>query len=589
MSTEEDDEVLLEGGHLHEHLKQTTSQQCAVFKSEQDNDPLFKDTLYLATPKKVAVEIKEFVDIILNSAMMLDEDAHYVYILSQKLEVQPQHLHLKTLASLGSLFLSGCAAIFVKKKESLLPLWLGTTYFTLMNLRQLVSYRLLNSRLHNLCKIMNLTYCRLKKHFNLLHQQVTCITTKEICLSQKMNKKMMNEKYVWARKQISLLSVELLNVLMNILNCSKSSTRALLEIIEEPASDEKYYACRTDGQLGLEPILEQCQNGQLNLSSLEVVRHLNIILQSEFLRLLGFYAFKMKTNYQREKLCRVLKNYGDCLTRLTVLSVDNSKQYQGLQPNKKCLSNNRSNLVEATQNLKLYLHSLVVEFADIEDTLSANNLSREEAQYIVRVALDTVTKELKEIYPIIKKIRKMLGQKKGSSKDVKMSVNNSDTVQVLKTGIEVGKSDFTLHSVDEIFLGISGSESGSACTEEPDEQTAELDSTVLATYDKVIAEFKVALKSQRKQFEERELVALMQNPNYQEYMEFLSNVKEQPMASTHRLKRDFEETKPPKSEETKISSIDSSNFDLHKTIALKAVSKSLQWKNPCSEETSFES
>lgn len=85
-----------------------------------------------------------------------------------------------------------------------------------------------------------------------------------------MNKKMMNEKYVWARKQISLLSVELLNVLMNILNCSKSSTRALLEIIEEPASDEKYYACRTDGQLGLEPILEQCQNGQLNLSSLEV-------------------------------------------------------------------------------------------------------------------------------------------------------------------------------------------------------------------------------------------------------------------------------------------------------------------------------
>lgn len=38
------------GGHLHEHLKQTTSQQCAVFKSEQDNDPLFKDTLYLATP-----------------------------------------------------------------------------------------------------------------------------------------------------------------------------------------------------------------------------------------------------------------------------------------------------------------------------------------------------------------------------------------------------------------------------------------------------------------------------------------------------------------------------------------------------------
>lgn len=54
----------------------------------------------------------------------------------------------------------------------------------------------------------------------------------------------------------------------------------------------------------------------------------------------------------------------------------------------------------------MYLISFIfsVEFADIEDTLSANNLSREEAQYIVRVALDTVTKELKEIYPIIKKV-----------------------------------------------------------------------------------------------------------------------------------------------------------------------------------------
>ncbi|XP_014257419.1 uncharacterized protein LOC106671107 [Cimex lectularius] len=593
MENDEDYEPILEGSALYMHLKEvnfdgmveTFSAKKEVLKSNFN-----KIDDYEGMELSIPQENYELTNLLLHSNLMLEEDAAYLYSLVSTLQIKQCLPRWKPMIIPGGILTVACLAYLkMRQRVLMLPVILGSITGSLIYLKHIYTRKQKLKRLTKLLSTLNSVLYYIKKNIKQTRELGANIVTMEFTSAK--DDPVAEMYYERTREQIISVMKDLTCNIINIILATRKTTLSFGSILSKfSVLNIQLLSSLTDEQLGLKKFEHPTDyKDSLNIESLDVLKNIYILIQSEYLKMIGLCFTSLAESSIDTIFTTLDKDFQNYFVILEKMKLQYNCSFLPKRLTKE-LNIKSKKLADGCQKLKIFnslLSALILESDNLESYLEKYP---ETSNSDVQASVCQIDKKLNDCTEYFKEVSnhfqrsKCVNKLQEPSEPSILQKNEANDTKI----IQLGYSDFSVRDVDKVYLCVSEEreENDVDCSNDnPDDDN----SPQLPVF--VLSELKQALTVKKVEFQQRELEAAQRNNMNDEYAQFLCDenpiLNKSSQSANNRKQKTNENLSTESNLNSNVPAYSNGAMSFQKMVALKAVNTSLAWNN-CQDEVIYD-
>ncbi|XP_014271673.1 uncharacterized protein [Halyomorpha halys] len=591
MMDEDDTEVILEGGELYKYFTSQGETINDVYSSKplaySSIDPTLV-TEEASNPNSIIVvpdKILNIVNMILNSDLLLEEDASYLFKRFSELVPQTQRRMSYKFVLPGMIigFSAYCYCKFNLRKlySSLMACSTVYLFSQILLYNPLKQIEKIKQILSNLKEITSY----IRKNIKLVQVEDSLIYSKGKVQQLRNDVNIITEHSLSRKKlEIFIICQKLICILKSLILLSRNITVDLLKKQNQKSLDShtSYIALYSDDQLGINKYGDEANEETNVLPFIDILRNVYMLIQSETLRELGMYLCGFTQVEETLSLTDLLSQY---MSKTEKISLELKKMYDQYfyptyVPKKiKSIDKNVRYLGNIVSSISSSLNSLLIDSRILENMIDDNTdeISLDTSQNIGFKLLKMEREMAYLTEHIHTSVQKFLKQPNYFNHNMS-SLSSKTDEKIIKTQCMVGTSDFSISGQDEVFFGlVEGTEN------------TKTDNDYFTEYGKpndlglLLDELKSALITKREEFERREIKALKSLEDIEKYN--LCTTESNKISVISRTESNLPSNQHASTLKSEFSEELRSVIPLDKDLALKACDFLKSWNKPVTDES----